>query len=703
MEALRFLRAARFTHRQLAPLGREIPHLAHIAAQIGEFEPAIAAIEGAIDAHGEVQDGASPDLPTLRRAGRERHDRLLERLQRILNAAVARGIAQESIITERDGRYVIPIKAESRSHLSSVVHDVSSSGATVFVEPLAVVELGNAWREARLAEEREIARILRRLSALVGTEAGAMAAAAQALAEIDLALAKAALAAELDAALPTPAGALGWLVTAPNELRLQSARHPLLRGEVVPISLSVGGAHRGVLVTGPNTGGKTVALKTVGLLTLMAQAGLPIPAEPGTQIPVYDGVYADIGDEQSIEQSLSTFSAHMTNIIRILGEASPATLVLLDELGAGTDPREGAALGRAILNHLLSLDASVVATTHHGELKLFAHARKGLINASVEFNPETLAPTYRLIMGLPGHSNAIAIARRLGMPAGILDDAHAGLSPEQAGLESLLADLQRERSAAAETRQAEEHARREAEEIHAGLRRRRDELETERESLLARTEREMERQLAGLRQAVRQAEKQVAKRDRESVRRAGVDLQSAERHLAKLRDERGRLQRERLRRAEPPPDPGAIQAGDLLFLQGVEQPGEALSTVDDAGYVEVQLGALRTRVRNEQIERRGHREPGGGAVHYQGTRESPGGRLEVRGQTLDEALPTVEQFLDQAYRAGLQQLELVHGKGTGALRQAVRELLRSHPLVARFEAAPPHAGGEGVTVVHMAL
>ncbi len=699
-----FLRIAQNARNHLVPLGREVPHLAHIAQQVGDFASLLDAITTTVNTRGEVLDSASPDLPTLRHATRTTHDRLLQRVQRILSRAIADGIAQESIVTERDGRYVIPIKAESRSHLPSVVHDVSSSGATVFVEPLAVVESGNAWREARLDEEREIARILRRLSKRVGAEAGAIVASITAIGELDFAIAKAALAVELDAALPADGDTLAWIVESPNELRLQTARHPLLRGDVVPISLTLGGSHRCVLVTGPNTGGKTVALKTVGLLALMALAGLPIPAEPGTQIPVYQGIYADIGDEQSIEQSLSTFSSHMTNIIRILADAGPQSLVLLDELGAGTDPTEGAALGRAILTYLLELDASAIATTHHGELKLFAHETEGVINASVEFDPETLAPTYRLQLGLPGRSNAIAIARRLGMPAQVLDDALARFSPEQASVDNLLADLQQERSAAGDARRAEEFARREAEEIRAQLQVRRDELEAERESMMARTEREMEQQLSALRKAVRSADKQIAKGDRQSLLAARGDVGRAEQRLEQVRRERADTHRaRRAREREPAPDLATINAGDVVFLRGMEQPGVVITPVDADGYLDVQLGGLRARVHGEQVERLGRRDPRRGEIRYKVQQHDPTSRIEVRGQTLDEAIPAIERFLDQAYRAGLQRLEVVHGKGTGTLRQAVRAMLRTHPLVSTFEGATRQEGGEGVTIVKMAV
>ncbi|PZC49869.1 MAG: DNA mismatch repair protein MutS2 [Chloroflexi bacterium] len=702
-----FLGRAQAVRNHLLPMARELPGLSHMGQRIGEFGGLIKAIEAAVAPSGEIREDASPDLPRLRRETREKHDRLVARMEGILQRAIAQGIAQDSIITERDGRYVIPIKAESRSHIRSVVHDVSSSGATVFVEPLVVVEMGNAWREARLAEEREIQRILRRLSEAIGAEGGTIEASLGAIAEIDVVVARAALGVEMGAALPAAGDReIGWVVEAPSELRLQTARHPLLTGEVVPISLMLGGEHPGVLVTGPNTGGKTVALKTAGLLALMAQAGMAIPGEPGCRFPVYAGVYADIGDEQSIEQSLSTFSSHMTNIIRILSEADAHSLVLLDELGAGTDPTEGAALGRAILSHLLTGDVSVMATTHHSELKLFAHQEAAVQNASVDFDPETLAPTYRLRLGLPGRSNAIAIARRLGMPESVLANAEAGVGQDDASVEGLLADLQREHAAASDARAAEEFARGEAEEIRHGLAQSRDELEAKREGMIARTELEMETELAGLRRATRAAEKQLLKGRRDDIERARREGEEAEAHLVNVRQKRSETRRRRARRAqEAPLDPSAIRAGDKVFLAGIEQAGEALGLVGEDGTLEVQLGALRSRVPVDQVERtmRDGSPVPSAAIHYDLAPVDVESRLEVRGQTLDEAIPAVESFLDQAYRAGLQRLELVHGKGTGTLRQAVRELLRLHPLVSSYEGAERREGGEGVTIVRMAV
>ena len=709
LEVSAALRTARALRNQLAPLGRELPLLSRIAARIGDFGPLLAQIEHALDERGEVLDRASPELAQARRAAEQLRERLERALEAILRRAVADGVAQEDLITERDGRYVIPIKAELRRQLPSVVHDVSASGATLFVEPLAVVELGNRLREARRAERREIERILRALVDEIAQEVGAIRAAAQCIAQIDLAQAKARLARELDAPLPGEQDELGWLRDSPAELRLRSARHPLLSGEVVPISINLELDDRCVLITGPNTGGKTVALKTVGLLTLMAQAGLPIPAETGSRIAVFADIFADIGDEQSIEQSLSTFSAHVTNIIRILAAAGPRTLVLLDELGAGTDPGEGAALARALLEHLLEREAAVVATTHHGALKVFAHSTPGVVNASAEFDAETLQPTYRLLMGAPGRSNAIAIARRLGMPEQILERASAHTSPETADIEALLADLQQQRDQLEADQRAERTAREEAEALRGELAERREQIETERDQVLARAERTMENELAQLRRSLREANRELSRatdrpeRERRRVERAETRGAEARERLERVRRRRRRARR----RADPaaaPPDPQRLAPGDVVYLRGVTEPAELLSGLSGET-LEVRLGSLRTRVRPEQIERVGRAGEAVAEPQARGKRPppppDPGVRCDVRGRTTDDALPTVEGFLDRAYRAGRQRLEIVHGKGTGALRQAVRAQLRDHPLISSYETAARHEGGDGVTVVHL--
>ncbi|HXG41383.1 MAG TPA: endonuclease MutS2 [Dehalococcoidia bacterium] len=679
---------------------QQLPILAGLADRIADFGPLLQEIGRCLDRRGEVTDDASPVLGELRRQVRRAHDRLMARLERIVASQVGRQALQEHLVTMREGRYVLPVRAEMRHLLPGIVHDVSASGATVFVEPLEVVEEANRWRELQLEEQREVERVLRRLSALVGDRAAAIRRAVEALARLDLALAKARLGDELRCPLPLEGPEQPWLLAEPSRLRLVEARHPLLRGHVVPISLWLG-REEGftvLLITGPNTGGKTVALKTVGLLCLMAQAGLPVPADEGSVLPVFDGIYADIGDEQSIEQSLSTFSSHMGNIVDILRRATQRSLVLLDELGAGTDPTEGAALARAVLLHLRERGCLTVATTHHGELKALAHDTPGMMNASVEFDPETLAPTYHLRIGVPGHSNALHIAQRLGLPEEVLAEARRVLAPGHLEVERLLHDLQRERQQAAAERHALEEERRQAEALRQELERRLQALERERRLLLERTRRLLEEELAQARRRLQQAERAIERAQRSARGRRA--LEGARRLLGEVASQERTLAEE----ARPPAVPLAqVRPGDRVWLRGVTEPGEVLSGPDESGDLEVRLGALRARVPLADVLRVERpevaREPGVG-VPPPPTRAKD--EIEVRGMTLDEALPLVEEHLDAAFRAGLRHLRIVHGKGSGTLRRAVRELLSSHPLVKSYRPAEPREGGEGVTVVEVA-
>lgn len=707
------LGAGRNVRNHVIPLSRSVPLLAAIAQTMPDLGQLANEIARCINQRGEVVDNASPQLALLRQQIRVTHDRLLARVNDIMAASAARGIAQEPIVTLRDGRYVVPVKAEMRSQLPGIVHDVSHSGATVFVEPLATVELGNAWREAQIEEQHEVERILRRLSDMVGIAESAVVANVDGLAQFDLALAKVRLGDSLKAhAMPDDSEEQAWIVRGPAELRLVEARHPLLRGNVVPISLRVGGDFTVLLITGPNTGGKTVALKTAGLLTLMAQAGLPVPAAEGSQIPVFANVFADIGDEQSIEQSLSTFSSHMGNIIAILGQVTRNSLVLLDELAAGTDPVEGAALAQAIIKRLLEVGAPTIATTHHGALKAFAHVTPGVMNASVEFDPETLAPTYRLSIGLPGQSNALAIAARLGLPEDILNEARRAVAPEEIELSQLLTDLRRQQERAASAQRRAERARREAESLESRRQERLAKLEAQQEEMLAATRRQLERELAEARKRLRAA---MARLEKAEAKASAAELERAARNVAQVDEQFESLQRRRYshqrRAATAPrgPRPSEVQPGDLLWLMGLDRPGEALSPPDAEGEIEVALGPLRTRVKVSQVER--VERPGPGAVAPAGVRIAtatvrppvPPLELHLRGMTVDDALIELDQYLDSAFRAGLPSVRIVHGKGTGTLRRAIQEHLARHPLVKSYAPATPAEGGEGATVAQLAV
>ena len=668
-----------------------------IAAGVAELGPLRSLISGAIDDRGELQDDASTELASIRRELTISHDRLQQRMHALLRSRAIRGALQDHIITLRDGRYVVPVRSEARSLVPGVVHDTSASGATIYVEPLAVVDLGNRWRELQIQERHEVERILRELSEAVGEAEPELRDAVERLAHLDLAFAKGAFAVELGAtALAVPGTTQPWIAEPPATLQLENARHPLLEGDVVPVTIEVGGDTLALLITGPNTGGKTVALKMAGLLCLMALAGLPIPADPGTRVPVYTSIFADIGDEQSIEQSLSTFSGHLTAIIDILERAGSQSLVLLDELGAGTDPAEGASLAIAIVDRLVQAGVTLIATTHHSELKLYAHQTAGVQNASVEFDVETLSPTYRLTIGLPGQSNALAIAARLGMPSAIIDAATAGLSHAQRDLESVLGDLRKQLQVA--ERRLEEAS--EARDAAVALRG------------------DLEQQLAELASEGEQLREEARGRVREEVRELERLIERTRRDVETARMEQAASDLERVREAAeaiapPPADDAAVpaatvstldvEAGSTVWLRGIATAGEALARPDVDGEFEVQFGALRTRVRLQQV------------VEVAPPGVTPAARtsmppvpldvpdeIEVRGQTIDEALPTVEAYLDRAARAGRARVRLIHGKGTGRLRGAVRDLLAEHPLVESFETGSAQEGGEGVTIAHLA-
>ena len=685
----------------------ELPLLAALTDEVEPLPELAAEITRSIDPRAEVTDAASPALGIIRREVRLAHDRLNTRLQEILHSPNLRDAIQEPIVTLRDGRYVIPIKADQRGHVRGIVHDVSASGATIFLEPLSVVELGNAWREFQLDEEREVERVLRELSGLVGESAEGVIDTVAALAELDLALAKVRLGEELDAPeLPHADAAQPWIVEPGGTLYLLNARHPLLSGDVVPITISAGGDYTALLITGPNTGGKTVALKTAGLLALMAQAGLPVPADAASTVPVFASVHADIGDEQSIEQSLSTFSSHMTHIIQILGTAQRESLVLLDELAAGTDPVEGSALARAILDRLLEIGCLAVATTHHGELKAYAHTTKGVMNASVEFDPEALTPTYHLTIGLPGRSNALAIAERLGLPKELVEAARAAIAPDQAQVESLLYDIRRERDEAVAARFAEEQARGEAEETRTRAEEQLADLEERLDEMVDHTTAELESDAAAVRDLLNQAER-AAERGR--LKRAAERLEKALERRKQLEEKRP-PKRPKPKKAVPAggPAPSEIQPGDMVWLKGYDRYGEAIAAPDERGEVELRLGNLRSRVRLDQIERvQRPKQKGGPAAPPAptSTLAPPGDvpiEIELRGQTVDEALPQIDQYLDRAYRAALPFVRIIHGKGTGTLRRQVRDFLAKHPLVRSYETGAREEGGEGVTVVHLA-
>jgi len=703
------LTAARDLGRLLERHAAEIPNLALLAALLPPPPGVIEAISRAISERGEVVDQASERLAVIRRELKTSHDRLLGRLERMINDPKNTPMLQDVLITQRGGRYVIPLRAEFKGQIRSIIHDQSSSGATLFVEPLAVVELNNQWRELQLAEREEVRRILAELAALVGHYAAAIEEILAALAQIDLALMCARYADDLRAAEPLLLPFQPRPAHPGSVIQLVHARHPLLPSEtVVPVDVQLDEATFAVVITGPNTGGKTVTLKTVGLLVLMAQSGLHIPAQSGSAISLFENIFADIGDEQSIEQSLSTFSGHITNIIRILDQASPAALVLLDELGAGTDPQEGAALARALLAHLVERAIPCLVATHYPELKAFAHATPGVVNASMEFDPQTLRPTYRLTIGLPGRSNALLIAERLGLSPQIIQSARSSIDPSDLRAEDLLDEIHRQREQSRQFSAQADLARKEAEKIRYKLARRLENIEDERLEVMETARLQAQQEVEALRLELEQA--------RRELQRARQPLETLKPLLEKVETLEAEVEKPVIRRRQPSKKPQPLRVGSRIRLRSLEVDGIVTALGEDE--LEVQVGALRMRARPEDIQQTGEeesppfeaprasprlrravadKEEQGAAVFH----PSPGIELDLRGQHAEDALPALERFIEQSYLAGLPFVRIIHGKGTGRLRQVVRDALRYFSQVDRFENGLDSEGGEGVTVAHL--
>jgi len=696
LDILATVRASAYVGRLVRRIDESFPLLGALARDLPERPQLEARIGESIGEDGAVLDSASPALRSIRMRLRTAQQRLQDRLGTLVNEF--RGALQEGLITQRSGRYVLPVRAEARSQVRGIVHDQSSSGATVFVEPLVIVEMNNRIRELEGEERREVERILRELSEAVAADAPYLTLAVELLAEIDLHLAKARYASLIRAGVPK--------VTDNGKLHLRQARHPLLTGKVVPLDFWLDRETWMVIITGPNTGGKTVALKTVGLLCLMAQAGMHIPAEDGSELPVYENIFADIGDEQSIEQSLSTFSSHLSRIVEILRAATSHSLVLLDELGAGTDPTEGSALARAILAYLLERHIATAATTHYSELKVFAHDRPGVTNASVEFDVETLSPTYHLNIGLPGRSNALAIAGRLGLSDDIIERAREYIGSAGVEMENLLEGLQSERAAAADERFRLSMERAEAEHQRREAQRQREELEAERVRILNEARAQARREVEAIQAELARLRKQAHNPHLSEERLTG--LRQRARRLEERTTPSQAAPRAPVSAPEDEREEGALAAGDTVYVRSMGQRGELLSAPDAKGEAEVQVGSLKLRVNAAALDRlskrqaRANETPARIATPTRAPEEAPELQLDLRGWRVEDALEEVDAYLNEAALAGLSFVRLLHGKGTGALRQAIRQQLARHPLVKSFASAAANDGGDGVTIVTLA-
>lgn len=708
------LQLSRDAKRQMENRQQEYPGLASLAEQLTEGGGLIDLISRTVSERGEVLDSASDELRRIRSEMKVTHTRLFERLERYINDPRSARMLQETLITTRNGRYVLPLRAEFKGQIKGLVHDQSSSGATLFIEPIAVVDWNNKYKELELAERDEVLRVLQALTRRIAENAESLNATAKAMAEFDLNLAKAKYAENLHAAEPVlcpfnkkaPQGHPGSII------QLIRARHPLLdQSTAVPISVELDPQTFAVVLTGPNTGGKTVSLKTVGLAVLMAQSGLQIPAQSGSRLSVFKDVYADIGDEQSIEQSLSTFSGHITQLVKVLQHAGSGSLVLLDELGAGTDPQEGSALARAVLGYLIHKKITCFVATHYPELKLFAHATPGAINASLEFDLQTLKPTYRFIIGLPGRSNALAIAERLGLNSEIIAAAKEDLNPTELHAEDLLDEINRQRKMAEASYQAAEAARLEAEAARDKVNARMDQLDREKANLAEKAASRAQRELDALREELEELRKILA-RVRQTTQKEPAEkeaLQEVQEKLDQLETREEMKVRKVKRQTRRLGLSGPLKVGEKVLVRKLNVEGIVTEIGSDG--LEVQAGSLRLRLKTTEIERRrkedSSRNEEGISLEEPKTRgkttlpgiASPGSELDLRGERADDATDRVRNYLERAWLAGLPYGRIIHGKGTGTLRQIIRDEIRRFPHSQRWESGGEKEGGDGVTVV----
>ncbi len=698
VEVQQTLAALHELRRYLKSISEDFPRLWEIAEGIAELRQIEKDIGACLDPAGEVLDTATPALADIRRQLRDTRGQILEKLESIIRSPRGSRVLQEDIVTEREGRYVILVKMECRHDIKGIVHDISNTGATVFMEPTSTVGLGNAIRELVIEERRETERILRILSAEVGAHSEDISRSIELAAEIDLILAKARYARSIKAAEPAiikPDAS----PTAGNKrqgfLKLIDARHPLLGEKAVPFSLELGRDFSIIVITGPNTGGKTVTLKTIGLLSLMAQSGMPIPASKDSYLPLLDGVFADIGDEQSIEQTLSTFSWHMGNVVRIIRGATGKSLVLLDELGTSTDPAEGSALAQAVLRYFLARGTLTVATTHYSDLKAFAHTTAGLENASLEFDAETLTPTYRLTVGIPGGSNAMATAARLGIPDEIISDARAMLTEGSQELETLLANLMAEKQKIASLEKELKKERDNFARQNAELNTRLERIKNEEKQAIQEARDAIVREAAELHREVRQATAALKKE------KSAASTEQARLTLAGVRE---RLDGEAWQAGgggEKTGDAGIIKVGDTVLVREAGLTATVISVSEESGELEVQSGRTKMRLGLDSVVKTTPTREAATPAGTQPEAKRVPLELDLRGKRADEVEATLDTYLSDAARYGLAEARIIHGIGTGTVRSIVREFLAGHSLVKSFRAGEHGEGGDGATVVRL--
>lgn len=684
--------------RQHAPL------MADIAAGIPDLRDLSRRIRARIGPRGEVLDDATHTLRALRSQIRRAYGRVTGALNELMQSSQADSALQDKVISIRNDRLVVQVKAEMRSRIPGIVHDASNTGATLFVEPVATIEMGNEWRELALAEEREIRQVLRDLSDMVGDNAPDIRLANELTARLDFIMARARFSYALRGiGAASPQGGEGDM-----SARLINARHPLLGRNAVPVNVTIGPQWSVLVVTGPNTGGKTVAMKTVGLLALMNQSGLHIPADEGSALPVFDGVYADVGDRQSIEQSVSTFSSHIRNVIQILRAATPKSLALLDELGTSTDAEEGSALAKAILEHLANNRVSAIATTHHRGVAAFAETAPNMMNASVQLDPDSLQPTYHLTLGIPGRSYAMAIAASLGLPSPIMDSAQALLEPQYLRFEDWLSELQRERAQLQAAQRDAEQSRADADALRARLGEQIDYLIAHRQDILDAARRSA---LSQFDEAQRRLKRAEAALSWNAGAPSAAPSPTSREDIARLRRELAQQRAQAAAASAPLPAPAqerrrTLAPGDAVFVRGMNISGTLVSLPQDGGDAEVGIGNVRIQVQPSRLALADQ------PADSQPERPQPAvsidigpmldtGELDIRGMRADESLAQLEQFLDKAARDGFRSVRIIHGRGKGILRNVVREHLARHPLARSFEPEARERGGDGATLVQL--
>lgn len=688
-----------FMHDDALP---ELKYIGEMVDLIVEFTALEKEISRCILTEDEMADNASPKLKDIRRSIHQQNQAIKNKLSRIITSSSNKTYLQDAIVTMRDGRYVIPVKQEYRSFFPGMVHDQSKGGATLFIEPQGVVELNNKLRELEVEEQLEIARILAELSSRVAEHYREIRSNLELLTKLDFIMAKGKLSCKMHASEPK--------IDKDGELRLISARHPLIEyKKAVPVDIRIGGDYRTLIITGPNTGGKTVSLKTAGLLVMMAQSGLHIPASHASTLPIFGEVFADIGDEQSIEQSLSTFSSHMKNIVSIIDKASYDSLVLVDELGAGTDPTEGAALAIAILERFYDSGALTMATTHYNELKKYALATSGVENAAMEFDVETLTPTYRLLIGVPGKSNAFEISKKLGLSESVIERASEHIKHGDMEFENVISSIEDDKRKAAADRLDAESMRAEIEERLKKLEEKEKAISEKRADIIAEAKREARELLRETKSAVKDVQKDLRMLQKSGVH-TNLNTGALEKSRRKINEAEDLVSEKVVKQVNSEPvSADTLKIGDRVKLLTIGQNGTILSLPDEKGNLMINIGALKVKARLQDlmlINEGKDRKPQAKSSSKYGSllrskSSSVSASINVMGKNLEDALADVEKYLDDVYMAGLDMVSIIHGRGGGILKDGIRQMLKRKKYVDSYGAASYNDGGEGVTIVRM--